>query len=129
MKGRIKKIYRELFFPMYRRVRWFPHPCSYSSKSYSFKHKYIISNMGLVGYNLVLHVTCNAPGSAHDVRLLCLPKVFSEIQFGRAILQQYLDIGERLGQLPLVTIRNTTFPPFAWLLKAFPESKDQKSSH
>ena len=37
---------------------------------YSFKHKYTISSMGLVGYNKrFLHVTCNAPGSTHDARL------------------------------------------------------------
>ena len=47
--------------------------------------------MGLVGYNnRFFHVTCNAPCSNHDARLLRLTKVFSEIQSGIAIQQQYL---------------------------------------
>ena len=47
----------------------------------SFKHKYTISNMGLVEYNKrFLHVTCNALVRAHDARLLGLTKVFSEIR-------------------------------------------------
>ena len=59
MEGRTKKIYGELFLPMYRCVGWFPRPCSYSPKSqYSFKHKYNISNMDLVGYTKrFLHVS------------------------------------------------------------------------
>ena len=97
---------------------------------YSFKYKYTISNMGLVRYNKrFLHVTCNAPGSTHDARLLRLTKVFSEIQSGRTVPQKYLDLGERLAEIPLVMIGDTAFPQFAWLLKAFPESKDPKKRY
>ena len=53
----------------------------------------------------------------------------SEIQSGKAIPQQYLDLGERLGEVLLVTIGDTAFPQFAWLLKAFPESKDRKKRY
>ena len=88
---------------------WFPCQCSYSSKK--SKHKYITSNIGLFGYKKrFLHDTCNAPGSNHGARLLRLTKVFSEIQSERAISQQYLDLGEGLGEIPLVTIGDTTFP-------------------
>ena len=94
---------------------------------YSCKHNYTVSNIGLVGYNKrFFHVTCNAPGSTRDARLLRLTKVFSEIQSGRAIPQQYLDLEEGLGEIPLVTVKDTAFPQFAWLLKTFPESKDRK---
>ena len=64
-----------------------------------------------------------SPSRTH-ARLLRLTKVFSEIQSGRAIPQPYLDLGEDLGEIPLVKIRDTAFPQFAWLLKAFSESKD-----
>ena len=97
---------------------------------YSFTHKYTISNMGLVGCNKrFLHVTCNVPGSIHDTRLLCLTNVFSEMQSGRAIPQQYLHLGEGLGEILLVTIGETAFPQFTWLLIAFPESKDPKKPY
>ena len=67
---------------------------------YSFKHKYTISNMYLVGYNKrFLHDTCNGSGSTHNARLFRLIKVFSEIQSGRVIPQQYLDLAEGL-QIP-----------------------------
>ena len=67
----------------------------------------------------------------HQVALMMLGcftllKVFNEIQSGRATPQQYLDLGEGLGGIPLVTIVGTAFPQFAWVLKAFPEDKDLK---
>ena len=64
-----------------------------------------------------------SPSRTH-ARLLHLTKVFSEIQSGRAIPQPYLDLGEDLGEIPLALLRDTAFPQFAWLLKAFSESKD-----
>ena len=86
--------------------------------------------MGSVGYNkCFLHITCNAPGSTHDARLLRLTKVFSEIKSGSAIPQQHLDLGEMLREIPSVTIGNTSFPQFSWLLKAFQESKDPKKPY
>ena len=40
----------------------------------------------------------------------CVTKLFSEIESGRAIPQQYLDLREGLGDNPLVTIVDTAFP-------------------
>ena len=71
----------------------------------------------------------NAPGSTHDARLLRHTKVSTEIQSGRAIPQQCLDLEEALGEIPSVTIGDTLFPQFAWLLKAFPKSKDPKKRY
>ena len=106
------------------------HVTTFLKNHYSLKDEYTISNMGLVRYKKrFLHVTCNAPGSTHDARLLRLTKAFSEIQSRRTIPLQYLELGEGLGEMPLVTIGDTAFPKFARLLKAFPESKDPKKHY
>ena len=130
MEGRIKRIYRELYFPIHRCVGWFPRRCSYSSKNhYSFKHKYTISNMDLVGHSKrFLNVTCSAPGRTHDARLLLLTKVFSEIQSGRAIPLQYLDLGEGLGEISLVTIGYTAFLLIYLAVESFPREKRSKKA-
>ena len=44
---------------------------------YSFKNKYTVTNMVLIGYNkLFLHLTTGAPGSIHDTRLLRYASLF-----------------------------------------------------
>ena len=96
---------------------------------YSFKHKYTISNMGLVGYSKrFLNVTCSAPDGTHDARLLLLTNVFSEIQFGRAIPLQYLDLGEGLGEISLVTIGYTAFFLIYLAVERFPREKRSKEA-
>ena len=45
--------------------------CSKFKNHYNFKHRYWISNMGLVGYNMrFLNLTVGAPGSTNDARFL-----------------------------------------------------------
>ena len=94
---------------------------------YSFKHKYTLSNMGLVGYNKrFLNLTCNAPGSTHDARLLRRSKIYRDIQAGGGLPNKSVDLGDDFGEIPLVTIGDTAFPLFSWLLKAFPDTRDPK---
>ena len=91
---------------------------------YSFKHKYTITNMGLVGCNKrFLNLTCNAPGSTHDSRLLRRSKVFKDILSGKGLPNAFLNLGDGLGEIPLVTVGDTAFPQFAWLVKAFPDTR------
>ena len=93
----------------------------------SFKHKYTLSNMGLVGHNKrFLNLTCNAPGSTHDSRLLRVSKLFADIQDGGGLPQMYVDLGDGFGEIPLVTVGDSAFPQFAWLVKAFPNTNDVK---
>ena len=83
--------------------------------------------MGLVGYNKrFLNLTCNAPGSTHDARLLRLTKLFDDIQSGGGLPHNVLDLGDGFGEVPLVTVGDSAFPQFAWLVKAFPDTNDAK---
>ena len=83
--------------------------------------------MGLVGCNKrFLNLTCNALGSTHDSRLLRQSKVFKDILPGKGLPNAFLNLGDGLGEIPLVTVGDTAFPQFAWLVKAFPDTRDPK---
>ena len=89
-------------------------------KSYfSFKKRYSISNNGLVAHNKrILYAAAGAPGSTHDARLLRHTSLFKDIVSGDAIPDQQLELGD-FGTIPLVTVGDSAFPKFAWLLKAY----------
>ena len=89
-------------------------------KSYfSFKKRYSISNMGLVAHNKrFLYAAVGAPGSTHDARLLRHTSLFKDIVNSDAIPDQQLELGD-FGTIPLVTVGDSAFPKFAWLLKAY----------
>ena len=94
---------------------------------YSFKHEYTISNMGLVDHNKrFLHLTCNALSSTHDARLLRRTKLYQDIQSGQGLPNNFVDLGDGFGEIPLVTIGDTAFPQFPWLVKAFVDTRDPK---
>ena len=87
---------------------------------YSFKNRYAITNMGLICYNKrFLALTAGAPGSTQDARLLCSTKVFKDIIAGDAIPDKAISLSHEIWEIPLVTIRDSVFPRFAWLLKIF----------
>ena len=67
--------------------------------------------MGLIGQNKhFLHLTTGAPASIHDARLLRRP----------------FNLGDT-GQIPLVSIGDSSFPRLRWLIKSFNENtRDQK---
>ena len=70
---------------------------------YSFKKRYSMSTMGLVGYNKrFLNAPVGAPGSTHDARLLRNAPLFSEIVNGQTGPQCTFDLGD-LGEIPLLT--------------------------
>ena len=97
---------------------------------YSFKHKYTITNMGFIGHNKrFLNLTCNAPGSTHDAWLLRRSKIFHDIQAGNVLPNASIDLGEKIGKLPLTTVGDTAFPQFEWLIKAYPNTKDPKKRY
>ena len=55
-------------------------------KYYSYKKRYTMTNTGLVGYNKrFLYAGIDAPGSAHDARLLRNKSVYQDIMNGGAI--------------------------------------------
>ena len=97
---------------------------------FSFKKRYSISNMGLVAYNKrFLAAAVDAPGSTHDARLLRHTDVFNDIIGGRVIPNKTITLGDSYGEIPFVTIGDSAFPRFAWLLKGFPETtRDMKEN-
>ena len=97
---------------------------------YSFKHKYTITNMGFVAHNKrFLDLTCNAPGSTHDSRLLKRSKIYQDIQAGLVLPNIHLELDGDLGSIPLVTIGDTAFSQHEWLLKAFPTTQNVKKRY
>ena len=81
---------------------------------YSFKKRYTISNMGLIGHNkLFLAATVNAPGSTHDARLL---------QSSKVLPNKSINLGDKFGEIPLVTVGDSAFPRYAWLVKGFSDT-------
>ena len=84
---------------------------------YSFKKKYTVNNLGLVSYNKrFLYAAGGAPGSTHDARLLKSASIYSDIINGLVIPDRKMAL-ENFGEIPLVTIGESAFPRFSWLIK------------
>ena len=99
------------------------HVSTHLKNYYSFKNRYTITDMGLIGYNKrFLALTAVAPGSTHDARLLRCTKVSKDVIAGNAIPDRALNLGDEFGEIPLVTIGDSAFPRFAWLLEMFNEN-------
>ena len=62
-----------------------------------------------------------APGSTHDSRLLKQPSIYFDIINGNVIPNRVVQLGD-FGEIPLVTIGDSVFPQFAWLIKAYNEN-------
>ena len=76
--------------------------------------------MVLVGYyKRILILTVGAPGSTHDARFLRNTGLCRKNLEGAGLPNKTTDLGEKYGKLPLVTIGDSAFPRFPWLLKGF----------
>jgi hypothetical protein len=97
---------------------------------YSFKKRYSITNMGLVGANKrFLWAGVGAPGSMHDSTLLQSSPIFSEIERGNVLPNKVL-ILPKYGEIPFAMVGDSAFPARSWLLKAYPDkTKDQKEKY
>ena len=85
--------------------------------------KYTISNMGLIGHNKrFLAATVNAPGSTHDACLLKSTEVFKGILDGKVLPKKSINLGDKFGEIPLVTVGDSAFPRYAWLVKGFSDT-------
>ena len=86
---------------------------------YSFKKRYSMSNLGLLGYNKrLLYCSVGAPGSTHDSRMLRTTSLYEKIISGNIIPDKGIAL-EDFGNIPLVTIGDTAFPKHAWLPKCY----------
>ena len=76
--------------------------------------------IGLVGHNKqFLAATVNAPGFTHDARLLKSTEVFKGILDGKVLPNKSINLGEKFGEIPLMTVGDSAFPRYAWLVKGF----------
>ena len=79
--------------------------------------------MGLIGHNKrFLAATVNAPGSTHDARLLKSTEVFKGILDGQVLPNKSINLGDKFGEIPLVTVGDSAFPRYAWLVKGFSDT-------
>ena len=93
---------------------------------FSFKKRYTMKNMGLIGYNkCFLYAAVGAPGSTLDARLLRCTTLYRDILAGGAIPDHQITLGD-FGNIPLVTIGDNTFPKFSWLLKSYDEKMTEQ---
>ena len=85
-----------------------------------------MTNMGFVGYNKrFLYAGVGAPGSTHDARLLKSSSIIN----GGAIPERKIHLGI-FGEIPLVTIGDSAFPRFPWLIKTNNENmQDQQQKY
>ena len=90
--------------------------------NFSFKNKYTVNNLALTSYNKrVLYEVVGAPGSTHDARMLKESSFFDEVFTGRSLPDQKINLGD-FGDIPLVTIGDSAFPSFSWLIKCCNEN-------
>ena len=84
--------------------------------------------MGLIGHNKqFLAATVNAPDSTHDARLLKFTEVFKGIFDGKVLPNKSINLGGKFREIPLVTVGDSAFPRYVWLVKGFSDTtRNQK---
>ena len=65
-----------------------------------------------------LYAAVGAPGSTHDARMLKESSFFDEVLSGRALPDRKINLGG-FRDIPLVTIGDSAFPRFSWLIKCY----------
>ena len=85
-----------------------------------------MNNLGLVSYNKrFLYAAGGAPGSTHDARLLKSASTYSDRINGLFIPDRKIALGN-FGEIPIVTIGDSAFPRFSWLIKSYNENTTDK---
>ena len=85
-----------------------------------FKHRYSISNMGLIGYNKrFFNLSSGAPGSKYDASFLHHTGLFKQALNAQGLPAKTVDLRDEYGKILLFTIGDSAFPRFSWLLKYF----------
>ena len=78
--------------------------CSKLKSCFSFKKKYTVSNLALIGYNKrILYAAVGALGSTRDARILKNIQLYQQILEGDAIPKLNICL-EGAGTVPMVTI-------------------------
>ena len=89
-----------------------------------------MNNLALTSYNKrFLYAAVGAPRSTHDARMLKESLLHDEILSGRALPDWKINLND-FGDIPLVTIGNSVFPLFSWLIKCYNENvRDPQQRH
>ena len=93
--------------------------CKHKLKGYnSYKKKYTVNNLGLVNHNKrFFYAAVGDPASTHDTCFLKSALLYNEIVGGSVIHHWQVTLGN-LGIILSMTIVDTAFPRFSWLLKS-----------
>ena len=84
--------------------------CSKLKSYFSFKKRYTVSNVALIGYNKrILYAAVGAPGSIHDARMLKTTQSYQKILDSDAIAKLNICL-DGAGIVPMVTIGDSAFP-------------------
>ena len=85
-----------------------------------------MTNLDLVGYNKrFLYAAVGAPGSTHDARLLKESSIFHKILKGDVLPDRVISLGD-FGYVALVTVGDSAFTQFSWLIKGYNENTRDK---
>ena len=85
-----------------------------------------MTNLGLVGYNKrFLYAALGAPGSTHNAGLLKESSIFRKILKRDVLPDKVISLGD-FGYVPLVTVGDSAFPQFSWLIKGYNENTRDK---
>ena len=81
-----------------------------------------MNNLALPSYNKrLLYAAVGALGSTHGARMLKESPFFDEVLSGRELPDRKINLGD-FGDIPLVTIGDSAFPRFSWLIKCYNEN-------
>ena len=111
----------ELWIPICCCLGWFP--CVFWDKAKNFlQFQKAVSYFKYRSYRLqqFLTTTVNDPGSTHDAHLLKCIEVFQGISNGNILPNKSINLGEKFGEIPLVTVSD--FPRYALLVKGASEA-------
>ena len=87
--------------------------------NYSFKMKYTVNNKALTTDSKRFpSAAVGGPGSAHDAQMLKESSFFDNVLNDEALLDKNIALGD-FGDTPLVTIGDSAFPRFSWLIKCY----------
>ena len=92
----------------------------------SFKKRYSMANLGLVGFNKrFLYAAVWAPASTHGARPLKESLIYAAILNGDIMPDKVVRLSD-FGEILLVTTDDSVFPQYGWLLKISNENKRDK---
>ena len=90
--------------------------------NFKLKTKYTVNNLALTSYNnTFLYAAVGASETTHDASMLNKSSLFYDVPSGRALPDRKVNLSD-IVDIPLVTIGDSAFPRFSWLIKCYNEN-------